>query len=308
MALALIFLLTLGSIWGLSVSTSKLAVQTYGPFAVVFWYALVAFGVLAVISAFRRKLPPLNARHIRYYIASGLIGFAVPSLNNVIVVQQVPAGVLSTMIATAPVFTYAIALAAGQERFAVLRAGGIGLGLVGALVILLPANSLPDAGMAPWVALGLLTPFLYGISAVVISRFMPRETDSIALATGFLGVAVVFFLAAMVASGKTAMPWPPVWPGSHMILWLGVSSSAAYVLYFQIIRMVGPVYLSQVGYLVVSVGVVAGMVIFDERHSLWVWLGIGLMVTGLVFVNIGQIRSARAARRALPIDVGPRNR
>ncbi len=87
MALTLIFLLTLGSIWGLSVSTSKLAVQAYGPFGVVFWYALVAFGVLAVISAFRRKLPPLSARHIRYYIASGLNGFAVPSLNNVIVVQ-----------------------------------------------------------------------------------------------------------------------------------------------------------------------------------------------------------------------------
>ena len=59
-----------------------------------------------------------------------------------------------------------------------------------------------------------------------------------------------------------------------MVLWLGLSSSAAYVLYFQIIRMAGPVYLSQVGYLVVSIGVLAGMLIFGERHSLWVWIGI----------------------------------
>jgi drug/metabolite transporter (DMT)-like permease len=76
-----------------------------------------------------------------------------------------------------------------------------------------------------------------------------------------------------------------------MILWLGVTASLAYVLYFQIIRLAGPVYLSQVGYLVVVVGVITGMLVFGERHSLWVWLGIGLMVGGLTLVNVGQ-RSA----------------
>jgi len=70
------------------------------------------------------------------------------------------------------------------------------------------------------------------------------------------------------------------------------------VLYFQIIRMAGPVYLSQVGYLVVSVGIIAGMIVFGERHSLWVWIGIGLMIAGLTLVNIGQLRAARAARAA----------
>lgn len=294
MGLVLVFLLTLGSIWGVSMSTTKLAVQTFGPFSVVFWYALIAFLVLSLLSAVRRKPPPLDGRHIRYYLASGLIGFAIPSLNNVLVVQHVPAGILSTVIATAPVFTYTIALAARQERFQALRAGGIGLGLVGTLFILVPRQSLPSPDMAPWVALGLLTPFLYGVTAVIISRFMPRETDSMTLATGFLGVATAFFLCILLASGQAQLPLPPVWPGSYMILWLGVSSSAAYVLYFQIIRMAGPVYLSQVGYLVVSVGVLAGMLIFGERHSLWVWLGIGLMVGGLTLVNLGQLRAARA--------------
>ena len=78
MGLALVFLLALGSIWGLSISTSKLAVQAFGPFSVVFWYALVAFLVLAAISLVRGKLPPLDGRHVRYYVASGLIGFAIP--------------------------------------------------------------------------------------------------------------------------------------------------------------------------------------------------------------------------------------
>jgi drug/metabolite transporter (DMT)-like permease len=291
MGLALVFLLILGSIWGVSTTTQKLALEAYAPLSVMFWYALIAFIVLAFISIIRGKMPPLDRRHIGYYVASGLFGFAIPGINNLIVLAHVPAGVMSTVIAAAPVFTYCIALAAKQERFVPMRAIGVGLGLIGVLCIILPKSGLPDASMAPWVALGLLTPFLYGVTAVVISRYMPRETDAPTLATGFVGVATAGFFVALLLMGDLTPPWPPVWPATHMILWLGVTASIAYVLYFQIIRLAGPVYLSQVGYLVVVIGVVTGMLVFGERHSLWVWGGIALMVGGLILVNVGQRRA-----------------
>ena len=293
MGLALVFLLILGSIWGVSTTTQKLALEAYPPLSVMFWYALIAFVVLAFISAIRGKVPPMDRRHLVYYLASGMFGFAIPGINNLLVLAEVPAGIHSTVIAAAPVFTYAIALAAGQERFVAMRAAGVGLGLVGVLCIILPKPGLPEAGMAPWVALGLLTPFLYGVTAVIISRFMPRETDAPTLATGFVGMATAGFFVALLLMGDLTPPWPPVWPATHMILWLGVTASAAYVLYFQIIRLAGPVYLSQVGYLVVVIGVVTGMLVFGERHSLWVWIGIGLMVAGLTFVNLGQKKAVK---------------
>ena len=293
MGLALVFLLILGSIWGVSTTTQKLALEAYPPLSVMFWYALIAFVVLAFISAIRGKVPPMDRRHLVYYLASGMFGFAIPGINNLLVLAEVPAGIHSTVIAAAPVFTYAIALAAGQERFVAMRAAGVGLGLVGVLCIILPKSGLPEAGMAPWVALGLLTPFLYGVTAVIISRFMPRETDAPTLATGFVGMATAGFFVALLLMGDLTPPWPPVWPATHMILWLGVTASAAYVLYFQIIRLAGPVYLSQVGYLVVVIGVVTGMLVFGERHSLWVWIGIGLMVAGLTLVNLGQKKAVK---------------
>ena len=293
MGLALVFLLILGSIWGVSTTTQKLALEAYPPLSVMFWYALIAFVVLAFISAIRGKVPPMDRRHLVYYLASGMFGFAIPGINNLLVLAEVPAGIHSTVIAAAPVFTYAIALAAGPERVVAMRAAGVGLGLVGVLCIILPKSGLPEAGMAPWVALGLLTPFLYGVTAVIISRCMPRETDAPTLATGFVGVATAGFFVALLLMGDLTPPWPPVWPATHMILWLGVTASAAYVLYFQIIRLAGPVYLSQVGYLVVVIGVVTGMLVFGERHSLWVWIGIGLMVAGLTFVNLGQKKAVK---------------
>ena len=131
-------------------------------------------------------------------------------------------------------------------------------------------------------------------SRLLQDRSGSRFCAPAASATGFLGISTVFFLVGMLASGTATIPWPDIWPGSPMVLWLGVSSSVAYVLYFQIIRMAGAVYLSQVSYLVVTIGVVAGMIVFGERHSPLVWLGIGLMVAGLVFVNLGQFRARRA--------------
>lgn len=293
MTLPLLLVTILGMIWGSSTTLAKLALAQFGVFSLVLWYGLVALLVLALVGLVRGKRPPLDLRHVRYYVMTGLLGFAIPALNNVIVLQHVPAGVLSAVIATAPVFTYAIALLAGQEQFRPMRAIGVGLGLVGVFCIILPRSSLPDASMAPWVAMGMATPFLYGLTAVAISRYMPRETDSPTLAVGFLSVACLAFGIGVLANGEALPPWPPVWPASHAVLAMGALSSAAYVLYFQIIRLAGAVYLSQVGYLVVAVGVMSGMAVFGERHSLWVWLGIGLMLFGLTLVNLGQRKAAK---------------
>ncbi|HKK29203.1 MAG TPA: DMT family transporter [Alphaproteobacteria bacterium] len=288
MALAMIFVLILGSIWGFATTASKLALEGYSLMTVVFWYIFIAFVVLLAIVLVRRTLPPLDWVHLRYYLFNGLIGLTIPAFNNMLVLPHVPAGVMSTVIATAPLFTYVLALLANQEGFVPIRAVGVLTGFVGVLCVVLPAGSLPSPEVAGWVALGLLTPFLYGLNAVFASRFMPPGTDSLALATGLLGVAVLVFGLSALASGEATGIWPPVWPSWYGLVWMGIASSAAYVLYFQIIRMAGPVYMSQVGYVVVTVGVLAGMAVFGERHSFWVWLGIGLMLAGVTLLNIGQ--------------------
>ena len=69
MGLALVFLLILGSIWGVSTTTQKLALEAYPPLSVMFWYALIAFVVLAFISAIRGKVPPMDRRHLVYYLS-----------------------------------------------------------------------------------------------------------------------------------------------------------------------------------------------------------------------------------------------
>ena len=287
------FLLALGTIWGLSNPLTKLALEGLQTFAFAFWQVTLALAVLGALVWAAGSRPSLDGPHFRYYLFNGLIGLAIPGLNIAVVVQHIPAGLLSAIVSTAALFTYALALMLGQERFQPARALGVLLGLAGALLILLPQASLPEAGMAGWVLLALLTPLCYGINGVFAERFMPADTGSAGMACGLLATASLFYLPVMLASGQASLPVPPEWPSTYALYALAAGASAAYILYFCLIRRAGPVFMSQVGYIVVAVGILGGMLIFGERYSLWVWGGMALLMAGVTLVNTGQ-ESSRA--------------
>ena len=56
-------------------------------------------------------------------------------------------------------------------------------------------------------------------------------------------------------------------------------------LFIYLIAYAGPVFATQVAYLVTIFGVAWGMVIFDERHSVWIWLSLAVMLAGLALVR-----------------------
>lgn len=284
----LAMLLALGTIWGLSNPLTKLALEGVPTFAFAFWQVTLALAVLGPLAAMLGKLPPLDARHLRFYLFNGLVGLAIPGLNIAVVVQHIPAGLMSAIVSTAALFTYALAVALRQERFRPLRALGVLLGLAGALLILLPRASLPSADMAGWVLMAMLTPLCYGINGVFAERFMPGDTRSAGMACGLLATASLFYLPVMAASGQASLPAPPQWPATYALYALALGACVAYILYFRLIRRAGPVFMSQVGYIVVAIGILGGMAIFGERHSLWVWGGMALLMAGVALVNAGQ--------------------
>jgi len=59
-------------------------------------------------------------------------------------------------------------------------------------------------------------------------------------------------------------------------------------LIFEVIRLAGPVFFGGVNYISMLVGVALGIAIFNESHTLWVWLAIALVLAGLYLVNRGK--------------------
>jgi len=299
--LPVVLLLVLGTLWGGTFTLSKVAIDGgIPPLGYAFWQALGPALVLLLVCALRRIRLGLTRGDVLFYVMAGLLGITVPNINFFFVIGHMPAGVMAVVVATVPMLTYGFALTLAMERFTWRRATGIGLGLTGALCLLLPRASLPDPAMLGWVVLAFLTPAFYAANSIYSARWRPAGGHSLALACGIMFGASLFQSAAMLASGSFYPLWPPFAPADWALFGQIAISSVAYILFFEVLRLAGAVFFSQVGYIVTLTGLAWGMVVFGERHSGWLYLATGLIFAGLALVNLK--RRARSGSENGPPD------
>lgn len=284
--LAFLLLLVLGTNWGLAFSLSKFG-QLGGipPLGYVFWQCGGAGVVLLVLCLLRGRLPAFQARHLRYYLLMGSLGIAAPAVNLFVVIGHIPVGVMTLMMTLAPLLTYGIAQLAGNDQFDLRRFTGMIIGLSGALLIVLPEASLPSPEMVPWAVLAIVTPTLYAATNVYAAMARPKDVDSLALASAMLLSAGVSLAPFTILSGSFYWPSAPLTTGDIALLCHIVAASLGSLLFFEIIRLAGVVFMSQVAYIVTLTGILWGMYFFGEEHSHWIWTSLVAILAGLALVT-----------------------
>ena len=284
--LPLAMLLLLGTLWGVTFSTSKIAINGgVTPLGYAVWQCLGPAAVLLTVGLLRGLRPPLKPRHLLYYVVAGQLGLTIPNLTFYVVIGHIPAGVMAVVVTFSPVITYLLALMIGMESFRPQRGVGIALGLGGALLLVLPASSLPSREMVPWVLLAFLTPAFYSLSSVFSARARPSEGHSLSLAAGMMAGAAAVQLPLVLFRGDFYWPQLPLGPADYALMAQIAISSLAYVLFFEILRLAGPVFFSQVGYIVTLTGLLWGAFFFGEHHSNWIYGATLMIVAGVALVN-----------------------
>ena len=285
--LALMFLIAYGVIGGATFSVSKLAMMAgVHPFGYTLWQVGGAGLVVWLLSLWRGHSIPLNGPHIRFYAVCGVVGIALPSVVMFTTIVHLPAGILAIVMATIPIFTYALTLILRMEAFRWIRVAGIMTGFLGAMLILLPKASLPSPDMTFWAVLAFLVPLFYAIGSTYTGRHRPPQTRAPSLTVGMLAAATMVILPVALVRGDTYLPRFPMGQAEFAIMAQIAISSVGYMLFFEIIRLAGPVFFSQVGYFVTIAGVSWGAWIFGESHTGWVWAAALLILVGLTLVNI----------------------
>ncbi len=279
-------LLLLGTMWGGSFSLAKIAVGAGGhPFGVAMWQGVGGGAVLLAIGLMRRRPPPLSARYAAFYLVTGATGIALPSAAFYTAAPYLPAGILSMLVTTVPMMTYGLALALSMDRISGRRLAGLTLGLAGVWLILGPDANLPGADGLSWALVALIAPVCYAVSNIVGARFRPVDADSLALAAGMLLSGGLLLGAAALTTGNTYSVLPP-WDVTHLaILLLVLIATFAHFLFFVILNRAGPVFFSQVAYVVTVAGVLWGMLLFGETHGASIWLSLVLLLAGVALVN-----------------------
>ncbi len=284
--LSVFFLFCLGSMWGMSPTFQKVATEGgIAPPSYMLWLGIGGSLFLLVICLIRRTLPPLGPRYLVYYGLSGSVNFGLPLLVQAIVVEHVPISAYVLILTLSPLMTYVIATAIGAEKAAARRLFGVCLGFVGTLLILVPRTSLPSPDMIPWALLGILTPILYATSNVYIGHARPKGVDSLGLALG-MTVAMMLSMAPIAfIHGDIYVPEWPLRLADAGVIGHILTTGLGTLILFELMRLAGSVYMSQVSYLMTLVGMISGVLLFDEVPSPWIWAASAVVIAGLALVT-----------------------
>ncbi|MFQ5566307.1 MAG: DMT family transporter, partial [Paracoccaceae bacterium] len=232
----------------------------------------------------RGRRLPLDRRHLMFFLVCGLLGTALPNSLAYAAYRHLPVGVMSIAMTLGPMATLLLALPLGIERPEPRRLAGLGLGTLAVLLIVAPEASLPEPGQAVWVALPVIVSLSYAGENIYLAAARPPGIDALTILCGLLWGALILLTPLAAVSGawfditRLGPPEQAIFANSALHL-------CAYFGFIWLIGQAGPVFASQVAYVVTGSGVVLGMIFYNERHSPWIWAALALMFAGLALVK-----------------------
>jgi drug/metabolite transporter (DMT)-like permease len=188
-SLPLVLLLCLGLSWAIRLLAIKEASQSGAEPVELVVVATIGIAVLLILINFSRsKLPPLEGRHLRFYVLAGLFGFGAPFLLECLVAPHLPALLFVIIVTSTPIWTVFIATSLRLEKASWLRIiGVIGGFLATALVIvgtLNPVAAEETETELVWAAAAFGIPILYAVYILYIAAAWPSDLDNLQGAQG----------------------------------------------------------------------------------------------------------------------------
>ena len=289
--LAVVYLLVAGSLYGLLFSINKLATTNGVPgLAYVFWHTLGAALILWLGCLATRTPVGFDRAHLRLYLVAGAVGIAIPVSLLAHVAPRLPASIVVMVTCLSPTCTYLMAMTLRMERFRWLSTGGVAIGLAGILILVVPGVTLPTLAEVSWLLLALLAPVCFAAFNIAGALLWPPKAHSLGLACGIqLGGAVVL-IPVMLGTGETYLFPGPLLAGDLAILGATGVTALVWYLILEILRLGGPLFLSQFGYIVVLTGLGWGAAIFSERLSSSAWVAAALLLAGLALLTYSKRR------------------
>lgn len=273
-------LLLLAALWGASFLFMRIAAPHFGAAALsavrVGGAALVLLPLVAT-----HGLAPEMRRHWRAIGVVGLTSSALPFLLYGYASQAITAGLASIFNATAPLWAALIAWLWLGDRLGPLRSLGLAVGFAGVAWLGWDKASFRtglDGVSTGWAVLACIAAtFMYGLSANMTKRSLQR-VNPLAVAAGSQVAATGFLLA------PAWLWWPSTTPPA--LAWASVAALAvlctglAYILYFRLIRNVGPANAIAVTFLIPAFAVLWGALLLDEIPTPVMFGGCAVILLG----------------------------
>ncbi len=279
-----------GLLWGSTFSLTLIATsEGVHPLGLLTWQIALTTPIFLAVAMLGR-VRPFAWRNLRHYAFMAVVGITLPTLFYYYAAPFLSAGILSITISSVPLFTYAIMLGLRFEPLRLRRVAGILLGMIAILLLVLPDQGLDSDDASWWILLVVGSALLYSVENVYIARAIDPRVD---LRELLFGSNLIALLLQVPLALYLDVAEPLAWLASKSglaIVGITLTSALAYGLFFHSIRVAGPVFASQCAYVITISGVLWGIILFAETHTLWVWSSVIVMLLGLAMVNPDEKR------------------
>jgi drug/metabolite transporter (DMT)-like permease len=276
----ILLFLAVGVVWGIPYYFIAIAGQSFSTVSVVWMRVLIGALFLLPVSLKRGVLKD-TIKHWPWVLFFAVVEMVGPWYFITEAERHVPTSLVGLMMTTIPFISAAITglflgdKAAGHP----LTVVGLVVGFTG-VVSLIGIDALSGhIELGPTLLL-VLTALCYAIAPIVANRTMPTTSTLGVTAVSLAMVAVIYTPFALVSlpADLAAGPTPESWIS---IAILGVVCSAlAFVLYFALIREVGPRRSTLITYLNLLVAAILGVLFLAEPITPGILVGLPLIVVG----------------------------
>ena len=280
-------LLLLGALWGAAFMFMRVAVPEFGAFSMaaarVGFACVIMLGLCAVL---RQSLD--FRKRWKTYLAIGAVNTAIPFIAYSFAAQHIPAGYSAIANSTTPVWSALIMWLWFKEPLGALKWLGIVFAFAGVLALV----GLQPLALTPLVIAGMLAAVLaacmYAIASFLIKRYLTGDSG-VPGATGMLWGATMWLVLPGLLFAPAAMPSVKAW-GALLALSL-FCTVAGYVLFFNLIKTIGPQRASSVAFLFPAFAAFWGWLVLSEPITANMIAGMLCVFAGTALVSMATPKS-----------------
>ncbi len=278
------FLVLLSLLWGSSFTLIKIAVETVPPATLVASRLAIGAVLLLLLVRMRGLELPRAPAVWGAFLVQGIVQSALPFTLISWGEKHIDSSIAGLLNSTPPLFAFLITFFILRERGALLRKiVGVATGFAGVIAILGP-DVLVGASRSVLGELAVTGASLsYAIAPIYARRF--SGLSPLLTAACSMAMATILMLPISLCVDH---PWTldPSTEAVWSVLGLGILSTAlAMIIYFRLVKTLGPLGVTTGSYLRAGFSVVLGVVLLNEELNASTVVGLSLILLGVAIVT-----------------------
>ena len=287
-------LLLLGALWGAAFMFMRIAAPEFGAIALAGTRIAIAAAVMLLLVVMLRERTHFRS-HWKKYLVIGAVNTAIPFVAYSFAALHVPAGYSAIANSTTPIWVALVAVIWFKESLPWTKWLGVMCAFAGVVALV----GLQPVAITPMVITGMIACLgaaaMYATASFLIKRYL-SDVPGITGANGMVWGALVWLAIPALLAAPAQRPSTSAWVAVATLALL--CTAFAYVVFFHLIKTIGPQRASSVAFLFPAFAAMWGWLILDEPITTNMLIGMGLVFVGTALVSRSHGRVASAAPTA----------